>query len=84
MTITTLSQQEFSRDPARARQAAESGPVFITERGRPAFVLLSVAEYERLSGCATSIIDLLGMPGIEEVEFDAPRSHNHIHASELG
>ena len=50
MTITTLSSREFNQDAGRAKKAANDGPVFITDRGRPAHVLLSVEEYRKLTG----------------------------------
>ena len=42
MTVMTMTGREFKRDIARANRAAELGPVFITERGEPAHVLLSM------------------------------------------
>ncbi len=36
MTITTLSSRDFSQDTGRAKKAAANGPVFVTDRGRPA------------------------------------------------
>ena len=41
MTVTTVSSREFNQDTGRAKIAARSGPVFITDRGRPAHVLQS-------------------------------------------
>jgi hypothetical protein len=73
VTITTLSSREFNQDTSRAKQAASKGPVFITDRGRPAHVLLTIDEYQKLAGCHTSIIDQLAMPGVEDIEFDPPR-----------
>ena len=73
MTITTLSSREFNQDTSRAKKAAAAGPVFITDRGKPAHVLLSIEEYQRLTGAQSSIIDMLGMPaGIEDVDLDIP------------
>ncbi len=73
MTITTLSSREFNQDTSRAKKAARKGPVFITDRGKPAHVLLSIEEYRRLTDKGRSIIDTLGMPpGIEDVELDIP------------
>lgn len=40
-SITTLSSREFNQDTSRAKQAARKVPVFITDRGRPAHVLMS-------------------------------------------
>lgn len=73
MAITTVSSREFNQDTSRAKQAASKGPVFITDRGRPAHVLLTVEDYQKLAGCSTSIVDQLGMPGVEDIEFDPPR-----------
>lgn len=73
MTITTLSSREFNQDTSRAKQAAYKGPVFITDRGRPAHVLLTMEDYQKLAGSQASIADLLAMPGIEDIEFDPPR-----------
>jgi prevent-host-death family protein len=73
MTITTLSSREFNQDASGAKKAAKRGPVFITDRGRPSHVLLSIEEYQKLAGGAATIADLLAMPGIEDVEFDPPR-----------
>jgi prevent-host-death family protein len=72
--ITTLSSREFNQDASGAKKAANEGPVFITDRGRPAHVLLSIAEYQKLIGGPVSIIDMLAMPGVEEAEFDPPRT----------
>jgi prevent-host-death family protein len=74
MTITTLSSREFNQDASGAKKAANEGPVFITDRGRPAHVLLSIAEYRKLIGGPASIIDMLAMPGVEQIEFDPPHA----------
>ena len=73
MAVTTLSSREFNQDTSRAKQAATEGPVFITDRGKPAHVLLSIEEYQRLTGGQDSIVDRLGLPaGIEDVELELP------------
>jgi prevent-host-death family protein len=45
---TTFTSREFNQNTAGAKRAAERGPVFITDRGKPAFVLMSIEEYRRL------------------------------------
>ncbi|WP_415844932.1 type II toxin-antitoxin system prevent-host-death family antitoxin [Stutzerimonas zhaodongensis] len=60
---TTISSREFAHDTSDAKRAALFGPVFITEQGRPAHVLLSIEEYRRLAGGNASIIDLPDMQG---------------------
>lgn len=74
MTITTLTSREFNQDTSRAKKAAKKGPVFITDRGKPAHVLLSIEEYRRLADKGLSIVDMLAMPPeTEYFEFDPPR-----------
>ena len=73
MTITTLSSREFNQDTSRAKKAASAGPVFITDRGRPAHVLLSIEDYQRITGGRRKIADALAMPGLADIEFDPPR-----------
>lgn len=76
MFITTLSSREFNQDARKAKMAARNGPVFITDRGRQAYVLLNIEEYRKLTGETSNIIDLLAMPGAEKVEFE-PGAHRH-------
>lgn len=73
MTITRISSREFNQDISRAKRAAEKGPVIITDRGQPAYVLLRHNAYQRLAGEGPSIRDLLALPGAEDIEFDPPR-----------
>ena len=72
MTITTLSSRQFNQDASKAKKAARTGPVFITDRGKPAHVLLTFGEYKKITGGHTKIADLLAMPGIEDIELDLP------------
>ena len=73
MPITTFSSREFNQDSSRAKKAAQRGPVFITDRGKPAHVLLTIEEYRNITGNRLSIIELLGLPGVEDIDFEAPR-----------
>jgi len=73
MAITTLSSREFNQDTSRAKKAAEKGPVFITDRGRPAHVLLSIEQYRALSSPHRSLGELLAMQDADTVEFEPPR-----------
>jgi prevent-host-death family protein len=80
---TTLTSREFNQHASEAKKAAEQGPVFITDRGRPAHVLLSIQEYNRLVGQDRNIADLLQMPGGEEVEMEVPRFRDHPRPADL-
>ena len=75
MTITTMTSREFNQDASRAKRAAEAGPVFITDRGRPAHVLLTAQAYQALAGKGVSLADALAMPAgaANHFEFDPPR-----------
>ncbi len=74
MPITTLTSRELNHSVTRAKQAAQMGPVFITERGKPAHVLLSMADYQRLTQPQRSIADALAMPPEgADIEFEPPR-----------
>ena len=73
MAMTTISSRELNQDTARAKRAARKGPVFITDRGRPAHVLLSIKQYEKLTGKQKSIVEMLAMPEVAEIDFEPPR-----------
>lgn len=73
MSITTLSAREFNQDTGRAKKAAETGPVIITDRGRPAHVLLSIEEYRRLTSKGMSLAEALAHPASEHIDFEPPR-----------
>ena len=73
MTITTLSSREFNQGASEAKRAANKGPVFITDRGRPAHVLLSFEDYQRLTQQRRNIADALAMPSSADIEFEPPR-----------
>ena len=79
MAITKLSSRDFNQDTSRAKRAAKRGPVFITDRGRPSHVLLTVEEYQRITGGQKSIADLLAMPEAAEIEFEPPRLRGTLH-----
>jgi prevent-host-death family protein len=74
MAITTLSSREFQQNANQAQKAARAGPVFITKRGRPAHVLLSYEDYQRLTGTRRNIVDALSVPGLADIELEFPRS----------
>lgn len=70
---TIISSREFNQDTSGAKKSANEGPVFITDRGRPTHVLLSIEAYEKLTGNATDITELLRMP--DDIEFEPQRGN---------
>ncbi len=65
-SVTTLSSRAFNQDASGAKRAAAKGPVFITDRGRPAHVLMTIEDYQRLSGGGVSLAQAL----VQESDFD--------------
>lgn len=83
MNITTLSSREFNQDTGRAKKAAAGGPVFITDRGKPAHVLLSIEDYQRITGGRRTIVEALSMPGLSEIDVEFPRSRELPRAADF-
>jgi prevent-host-death family protein len=74
---TRLTSREFNQDTGGAKRAAQGGPVYITDRGRPSHVLMTFEDYQKLAAQQPSIADLLSLPrGIEDIEFDLPRDRS--------
>lgn len=57
--MTTISAREFNRDVSAAKRAAAHEPVIITDRGTPAYVLLSIDDFRRLSGQEQGVVEWL-------------------------
>lgn len=74
MATTSLTSRELNHDVGRAKKAAESGPVVITDRGRPSHVLMTYSEFERLTGKRQNLVEALSMPGLSTIDFEPPRS----------
>lgn len=75
MTIRTITSREFKQDVSAAKKAAQGGHVFVTEDGNPAYVLLSIAEYQRFANQGPSIVELLSMPAAADFEFEPPKAN---------
>jgi len=71
--MPTMTSREFNQHVARAKRAARNGPVIITDRGRPAYVLMRHESYRRLSRRGSGIRALLAHPESEDVAFEPPR-----------
>ncbi len=72
-SITTISSREFNHDVSKAKRAAFHGPVFITDRGHVAHVLLTIETYQKILEKKESIVDLLAMPEVANIDFEPPR-----------
>ena len=84
VTITTLSGRVFNQDTSRAKRAAKKGPVFITDRGRPAHVLLTSRITRSSQALQVTIVDMLAVPGVADIEFEPPRLRGPVARSRSG
>lgn len=83
MSITTLFSREFNQDSSGAKKAAAKGPVFITDPGRTAHVLLNIDEYRRLAGSQQSVVELLAMPSAAEIDFETVQAQGLCRPADL-
>lgn len=54
MTITTFTSGDFVRDASAIKRAAAEGTVFITDLGKPVLAVMSIEDYHRLAGQAST------------------------------
>ncbi|MGN6128030.1 MAG: type II toxin-antitoxin system prevent-host-death family antitoxin [Humibacter sp.] len=81
---TTITSRDFNHDVSAAKRAAEQGPVVITDHGRRSHVLLTAAEYDRLTGAGELVGDRLRMRGGEHIDLPLPdRSAEQLRIPEL-
>jgi hypothetical protein len=85
MTVHTCSSREFTRDVGAAKRAASQGPVFITDRGRPAFALLKIEDYYELTGKQeVSLLEVMdAIPGGEGIDFEPQPVQIDLHVTDL-
>lgn len=70
-----MTSREFNQQVNKAQKAAQIAPVIITNRGKPAFVLMTYDEFEKRDPAPKkSLIELLGDadPACADIEFDIP------------
>lgn len=59
--MKTVSSRDFNQDVSAAKRIAREEPLFVTDRGRPTHVLMSIEAYRGLAGRRESIVDLLAV-----------------------
>jgi PHD/YefM family antitoxin component YafN of YafNO toxin-antitoxin module len=60
--LKSFSSREFNQDVSKAKRLAIYEPVFVTDRGKPTHVLLSIEAYRHLVGKSDTLADLLAAP----------------------
>lgn len=83
MSLKTITSREFNQHASQAKKAADKGPVVITSRGKPAHVLLTIQEYQKLTYGQRKITDLLAMPGSEDIDLEIPEFDDLAQAADL-
>lgn len=80
-----LSSREFNQDASGAKRSAADGPVFITDRGRPAHVLLTYEAYKALLAQGPTLAEALAQREAADFDFDPPRMGDLLtHKADLG
>ena len=74
--MKVIASREFNQDVSSAKRAARLEPVFVTDRGRPTHVLMSIDAFRQLTGQTETITDLLAMPDLPEIDLADTRSEN--------
>jgi prevent-host-death family protein len=72
--MKVISSRDFNQDVSRAKRDARIEPVFVTDRGKPTHVLVSIEDWRRLSGEKESLVDLLAAPDLPDLQLPADRS----------
>jgi prevent-host-death family protein len=78
VSTTTISSRDFNQDAGGAKKAADKGPVIITDRGRPAHVLLSFEDYQKLLRNGPSLLETLAQMEDGDFDFNPPRMGDDI------
>jgi prevent-host-death family protein len=76
--MITMTSRDFNQDTGRAKRAAMNGPVFITDRGKPAHVLLSIDDYSKLAGICGNAAKLLACRDTEVFDFEPEKLQGEL------
>ncbi len=85
--VATFSSREFAHDLAGVKRAAQEGPVFITDRGRPTYALMKIEDFRQLANGGApsrSLLDVMdSLPATGDIDFEPPRVGGVVHGVEL-
>ncbi|MDO5103428.1 MAG: type II toxin-antitoxin system Phd/YefM family antitoxin [Lautropia sp.] len=83
--VTTISARQFARDLAGAKRAANEGPVFITDRGTPCYVLQTIEDYyqSNTGQAEPTLLQLMQSLPETEPDFDPPLMNPMFSAANL-
>jgi hypothetical protein len=84
MPQTIMSSRAFNQDLAGAKRAAKHGPVVVTDRGEPAYVLMQYDAYRRLAGVkGQSLADMLHQDEGSGFDFEPPKARLGLRPADL-
>lgn len=66
--MKVVTSRAFNQDVSQAKRLARDEPVFVTDRGRPTHVLLSMDTFRQLAGQGGSVLEALSME--EPIAFE--------------
>jgi prevent-host-death family protein len=72
MPTSLLSITQVNQNFSRARKAIADGPVVITDRGEPAMVLMSYADYKARMVDKRTLLERIDVPGTEGINLEIP------------
>jgi len=83
MDKSTVSSRELNQALSRVKKSSLKAPVIITDRGRPSHVMMSYAEYQRLTGNKASIVARLACPNSVDDTFEPVTARLGLKPAEL-
>lgn len=83
MDKSTVSSRELNQALSRIKKSSLTAPVIITDRGRPSHVMMSYAEYQRLTGKKTSIVERLACSTPDDDAFEPVTARLGLKPAEL-
>jgi prevent-host-death family protein len=76
--MTIISSRTFNQDTSFVKKQAANGPVIITDRGKPAHVLMTYEIYEKLTAKKPTFLEMIAQDSGDEFDFDIPKLSDPI------
>lgn len=83
MVATMLTVTEVNQNFSRARKAVAEGPVVITERGKPALVLMTYEDFTAHDAPQKTLLERIDVPGTELIELEPPLLRTGLRPADL-
>jgi prevent-host-death family protein len=76
--MKVIGSREFNQDVSAAKRSAMTEPVFVTDRGRPTHVLVSIETWRQVNGEGATILDALVRPGLPAQTDEKPPAQTAV------